>query len=149
MRFGCSDAATVASARTFVGLVGTTSVLGNADPSSNTNIIGVGTDSGDTTLSIMSNDGTGTATKVALGANFPDHTLSTDVYDLVLFAPPNTSSVNWQITRLNTGDTASGTITADLPAGTQLLAPQFWRNSGPTALAVGIDFVGGYFERGM
>lgn len=147
IRFGCSDAATVADARSFAGLVSTTSALGNVNPSSNTNIIGVGTDSTDTTLSIIHNDGAGTATKVALGANFPDHTLSVDMYELALFAAPNASEVGWQVTRLNTGDVATGTITTDLPSSTTLLAPQVWRNNGTTALAVGIDLVGGYFER--
>lgn len=147
MRFGCSDAATVADARSFVGLASTISALTNTNPSANTNIIGVGTDSGESTLSIMHNDGSGTATKVALGANFPDHTLSMDMYELVLFAAPNASEVGWQVTRLNTGDVATGTITTDLPASTTLLAPQIWRNNGTTALAVGVDLVGGYFER--
>lgn len=147
IRFGCSDAATVADARTFVGMTGATTAIGNVNPSTLTNIIGVGTDSGESTLSIMHNDGSGTATKISLGANFPDHTLSTDLYELALFCAPNGSEVGYQVTRLNTGDVASGTITTDLPANTQLLAPQGWRNNGTTALAVGVDLINAYFEK--
>ncbi len=143
-RWGCSDAATVAGARTFVGMSATT--VGAVDPSSTVNIIGVGTDAADSTLVIMHNDGSGTATRIALGANFPDHTLSADAYELVLFCAPNTSTVGYQVTRLNTGDTASGTISTDLPSSTTLLGPQVMRNNGATALAVGIDLISFYIE---
>lgn len=144
-RFGCSDAATVAGARSFYGLqsLGTS---GNVDPSTFVNSIGIGTDAGDATFSIMHNDASGSATKVALGANFPDHTLSVDMYELAIFAPPNASYVNWEVTRLNTGHTASGQITTDLPASTQSLMPHFFRNNGATALAVAFDFCNLYIE---
>lgn len=144
-RFGCSDAATVAGARSFYGLQATANTA-NVDPSSFVNIIGMGTDSGDLNFSIMFNDATGTATKIDLGTNFPDHTLSVDMYELALFAPPNASYVNWEVTRLNTGHTASGQITTDLPAATQALQPHFFRNNGPTALAVAFDFCSLYIE---
>lgn len=143
-RFGCSDAATVAGARTFVGLAAAS--VGAVDPSSAANIIGVGTDAGDANLSIMHNDASGTATKVALGANFPDHTLSADAYELALFCPPNASTVTWEITRLGTAFSDRGTISTDLPAATALLGPQVMRNNGATALAVGIDLVSLYIE---
>lgn len=146
IRFGSGDSATVADARSFVGLVGVTTLLGNADPSSNTNIIGVGTDSTETTMSIMHNDGSGVATKVSLGANFPDHTIDTDLYELALFSAPNSGTVGYEVTRLNTGDVARGTITTDLPSTTQLMAIQHWRNNGPTALAVRAELVSAYIE---
>jgi len=144
IRWGCSDAATVSGARTFVGLSAAT--VGSIDPSTAVSMIGVGTDAADSTLVVMHNDGSGTATRIALGANFPDHTLSADAYELVLFCAPNTSTVGYQVTRLNTGDVASGTISTDLPASTTLLGPQLMRNNGATALAVGIDLVSLYIE---
>lgn len=145
-RWACSDAATVASARSFIGFTGVTTKIGNVDPSSLTNIIGVGTDSTDSNLQIMHNDTVGAATKIDLGVNFPDHTLSVDVYELALFSAPGSTSVGWQVTRLNTGHIAAGSITTDLPIDTKLLAPQFWRNNGPTALAVEQDIIGLYIE---
>lgn len=145
-RFGCSDQAAVAGARSFVGFTGVTTKITNVDPSSVINIIGVGTDSGDTNLQIMHNDGSGIATKVDLGPNFPDHTLSADAYELALFSAPGSIEVGWQVTRLNTGHVVSGVINSNLPTDTKLLAPQFWRNNGPTALAVEIDIVGLYIE---
>lgn len=143
-RWGCSDAATVAGARTFVGICPT--AFSNVEPSSLVSMIGVGTDAADTNLQIMHNDGSGTATKVDLGANFPDHTLSVDAYELVLFCAPSASTVDWIVTRLNTGDVASGTISTNLPASTTMMSPQFGRNNNTTALAVGIDMIGMYSE---
>lgn len=145
-RFGISDAATVANSRFFVGLIGSGAVIGNVNPSTLTNFFGVGCDNGATSMSMMWNDGAGAATTSALGANFPSQTLSADVYELTMFSAPNSGVVGWRVERLNTGDVASGTISSDLPAGNQLLAPQIWRNNGATALAVGIDLVGLYIE---
>jgi hypothetical protein len=145
-RFGVSDAAAVSDARLFCGLVGTTAALGNVNPSTQLNIIGVGADSGESTLSMMSNDASGTATKVALGANFPANTLSTDLYELALFSAPCGSTVYYRVERLNTGDVATGSLTTDLPAAGQLLSLQLWRNNGTTALAVAVDLVSMYIE---
>lgn len=145
-RFGISDAAAVPDARLFVGLHSATAVIGSVNPSTLTNIIGVGTDNGQTTLRILTNDASGTATAVDLGANFPANTLSTDLYELVLFCPPNASGVGYRVERLNTGHVAEGTLATDLPASTTLLSPQVWRNNGASALAVGIDVVSQYLE---
>jgi hypothetical protein len=145
-RSGCSDAATVTGARSFVGMVSITTQIGNVNPSTLTSMIGLGSDAGDTNLFIMHNDGSGTATRIDLGANFPDHTLSTDMYELALFTAPNSGVVGYEVTRLNTGHVASGTITTDLPPTNTLLTPQLWRNNGATALAVAIDIVQFYIE---
>lgn len=145
-RWGCSDAATVSGARSLVGMVSITTQIGNVNPSTLTNFVGVGTDAGDTNYSIMTNDGSGTATKTSLGANFPDHTLSTDLYELVLFSAANSGTIQYEMTRLNTGDVATGSITTDIPSTTTLLTPQIWRNNGATALAVAQDVVQFYIE---
>jgi len=56
VRFGLSSASTVANQRSFVGLIASTVALGNVEPSSNTNIIGFGVDSIDSTWSFMHNN---------------------------------------------------------------------------------------------
>jgi hypothetical protein len=145
-RFGASDAATVAGARQFVGFSTATGAPTNVDPSSLANIIGVGHDTGDSNLFIMHNDSSGTATRVALGVNFPANTLSVDLYELALFAAPNGSTVGYRVERLNTGNVATGTIATDLPTNTTLLAIQMWRSNNATALAVGLDLVSLYIE---
>lgn len=139
-RFGCSDAAAVAQARTFVGLVNTTTVIGNVNPSTLINCIGVGSDSGDTNLSLIFNDAIGTASKIPLGASFPANGLSAQVYQVVFYSPPGQTYVDFYCLREDTGTRTNTRISSDLP--TVLLAPQFWRNNGTTALAVGIDVMG-------
>jgi hypothetical protein len=144
--FGIADAAAVADARMFVGVSGSTAAIGNVNPSTLANIVGIGADNGQTTLRIMHNDGAGTATAIDLGANFPANTLSTDCYELTLHAPPNGSSVEYIVKRVNTGHEARGAISTDLPSSTTFLSPQIWRNNGATALAVGIDVGMQYVE---
>lgn len=145
-RFGISDASAVATGRLFIGLTSTTGAIGNVNPSTLLNIIGVGADDNDTNLQIMRNDGSGTATKIDLGSNFPANTRNTDMYEIVLFSPPNGSAVYYQITNLTTGATSEGTLSSDIPTSTQLLAVQAWRGNGATALAVGLDLVNIYIE---
>jgi hypothetical protein len=144
-RFGISDATLVAGARLFVGLTSSTGVLGNADPSTFTNIIGVGLDAADTTLQIMHNDAGGSAVKIDLGASFPESTV-TDFYELSLYCPPNGIEVSYQVINLSTNASASGVIISNLPISTQLLAWQIWRHNVATGLAVGIDVASVYIE---
>jgi len=146
LRFGISDAATVAGARMFAGMCGVTTALTSAEPSTFTNIIGMGYDSSQTSFRILYNDASGTASSVDLGSNFPTQTLSTDLYELVLYCKPYESYVYYRVERLNTGHVATGTLSTDIPANTQLLAPQLWRNNGATALAIGVDLVNLYIE---
>jgi hypothetical protein len=144
-RFGISDATLVAGARLFVGMTSSIAVLGNADPSTLTNIIGVGLDAADTTLQIIHNDGAGAATKINLGASFPEST-NTDFYELSLYCPPNGIEVDYQVVNLSTGASTTGSIISNLPLNTQLLAWQIWRHNATTGLAVGIDIASVYLE---
>lgn len=146
IRFAPSDAATVAGARGFVGLWSTTTAPTNVDPSTLTNIIGVGSDAAEANLSIMHNDAAGTATKIALGAGFPARTLSADAYELILFCGPSEATVRYRIENLVSSVSTSGTISTDLPASTTLLGIQGWTNNGATNLAVGIDLINCYVE---
>lgn len=146
LRFGISDASAVANGRMFCGLTSTTAVIGNVNPSSLTNIIGIGNDSGEANLQIMRNDGSGTATKIDLGANFPANTRSTDMFEFVIYCNPSGSAIQWGVLNLVTGAISTGFFSDDIPANTQLLALQLWRNNGSTALAVGLDIMSAYIE---
>ena len=152
IRFGCSDAATVAGARQFVGISSNTAAATNVEPSTLTNSVGVGHGAADTNLKIFFG-GSAAQTPIDLGANFPANTLSVDAYELALFnASGNGTQVGYQVTRLNTGDVASGVLTAataglQLPLNTTLLTyTQTWRSNNATALAVGLDVFGDYIE---
>ena len=144
-RFGISDAALV-SGNMLVGL----SVRSNSTtgaPSALANVIGFGCDSTDTVMQLYAS-GSVAQTRTSLGANFPANTVSTDWYEAILFAAPNDTQVTYQLTRLNTGDVASGTIStaANLPATTTWMTPVIWRNNAGVASAVAVDIGGCYLE---
>lgn len=137
--FSTADAANKAS---FVGMTSTTGALGGSTtPSNLTNIIGFGHDAGQTTLRFLYNDGSGTASSVDLGANFPSNTTDTDMYDVRIYAPSNSSNVYYWIKNIVSGNVASGVVSTNLPSQTQLLATQLWVSNGASAVSVGIDIV--------
>lgn len=146
-RFGCSDAATVAGARTMVGLVSNGAAI-TVEPTTAANCVFVGTSTNDANFSVFHNDGTGAANKIPLGADFPDHTLGTDVYEFAVFCAPNSDRIEWEFTRLNRPDItpATGVITTELPVNTTLMFPYVQRTNNETLLSVGMDIVGLYFE---
>lgn len=149
-RFGCSDTATVAGARQFVGVSNSIAAPTNVEPSTLTNVIGVGHGASDTNLKIFYG-GSAAQTPIDLGANFPANTLSTDLYDLTLYAPSDTTgTVHYRVERVNTGHVATGTLSGAatvLPAATTALTIlQAWRTNNATALAVGLDFSHVYCE---
>ncbi len=150
-RFGVSDASVLTSARQFVGLCNSTSAPTNVEPSTLTNCIGVGKNAADTNLRIFYG-GSSAQTPIDLGVNFPINTRNTDMYELILFAPTNVNNqVHYRVTRLNTGDIASGTLTAgtpgtQLPASSTLLSHRVWRSNNASAVAVGIDVASIYIE---
>ncbi len=143
-RFGISDAAAVADAAAFCGL--SNPFISNVSPEGLLNIVGLAHKTGQTTWRIMHNDGSGAATEIDLGANFPCDTRSTDLYDVRFYCPPNGSSIFYRVERLNTGDVATGELTTDLPTNTSFLCAHIYRRNGATALAVGIDFCSLYIE---
>lgn len=121
-----SDTAFGSGCRQFYGMQGGTTDLAYSDSilvSSLINCIGVGSDSADTNLQVFHNDGTGTATKIDLGANFPANRTAgsalTTVYSIELFNAPNSSSVLYRVVNKETGNSVQGTVSTNLPLGTQ------------------------------
>lgn len=148
LRCGCADPATVAGARQFLG-VGPNGTPTNVEPNTLINCIGVGHGAADTTLSIYFG-GTAAQTPIALGANFPANTLSTDIYELTLYSPSDaTGIVYYRVERVNTGDVATGTLSggaAVLPTSSVVLTLSAWRCNNATALACALDFMSVYFH---
>lgn len=143
-RFAVSDAVLVAGARAFVGMRSTTTAPSDADPSTFTNIIGVGHDAADVNWQVMHNDASGTATKVDTGVPVNN----TSLLDLVLFSPPLSSSVFVRFDDHSAGVTFEVELTSDLPADSQLLTTMnAFRGNGPAgAAAVALDLVSHYVE---
>lgn len=56
-----------------------------------------------------------------------------------MFSPRGaTQTVNWLVTDMVSGATASGTTTTDLPGTTTLLAPRGWISVGGTSSVTGL-----------
>lgn len=146
-RWGPATGVSNTSMRAFAGLQASVAAPTDVQPSSLLNMIGMGWDAADAQVQMMTNDGTGTATKVALGASFPVPTVDrTSVYEIALFCPPNGSDVKWQVTDLVSDAEASGTITTDLPAATTMLTPNSYMSVGGASAVVGFAHMGTYVE---
>lgn len=151
IRFGISDAAIVATARTFIGISSNIAAATNVEPSTLLNSVGVGHGAADTNFKIFYGGSTA-QTPIDLGANFPSNTSNTDVYELSLFSSPSEDNIiHWEFRRLNTGHVASGTIVGNggiiLPANSTLLTyAQNWRSNNATAAAVALDIMSDYIE---
>ncbi len=139
-------ATTSATHRGFCGL--RTGTPSDANPSGLTNIVGMGWDSADANIKFMHNDGSGTATKIDLGAGFPRPTTDRgDVYELIMFSPPGTTqSVGYLVRNLLTGAEASGVVTINLPATTQALGWGCHISVGGTSSIIGAAVMGVYVE---
>jgi hypothetical protein len=149
IRFGISDAVIQTVARMFVGVAGSSAAPTNVEPSTLTNVIGVGKGAADNNLKLFYG-GSAAQAPIDLGANFPANTTNTDVYELALFAPPG-GNINYEVTRVNTGHKATGTLLSAggvaLPAPATLLTySQNWRCNNTAAVAVGLDIMSDYIE---
>jgi hypothetical protein len=136
------DASFVTGAKQFHGLLPTStlSTINNlVDVSSLVNFIGVGSDASDLNLQIFYNDASGVASQIDLGSDFPaNRTVGASLnafYFFDLYNEPNTTEVKYRITNRETGITAQGTLSTDLPDVTTLLACQSIRTNGASALA--------------
>jgi hypothetical protein len=149
MTFGFSIAIS-ATQRAFIGIRQSIAAPANAEPSTLTNCCGVGRGAADTNLSIFYG-GTFAQAPIPLGANFPANTINTDWYELILFSPANvTGVINYQVTRLNTGDVATGQlsgIATVIPPANLLLTPiNSYVTNNATAVSVGLDHGPIYIE---
>lgn len=137
---GPSTGVTNASHRFFMGMLGAAAAPTDVNPSTFLRMLGIGYDAADTQLQFMTNDATGAATKVALGASFPKP--NTDrgfTYRLELYSPPGTTqSVAYRVTYLETGAVATGVVTTGLPATSDLLQPYTYISVGGVSSVVGL-----------
>jgi hypothetical protein len=143
--FAITDGTAVTGARFFAGMAGTASALTNAEPTALTNCIGVAQIAADTNMRLIWNDGSGTASSIDLGANFP--MTDGNIYEFGFVWQPGATTVQWSVYKVN-GDVAgaaentffaSGELTADLPALTQGLAPHVFRTNNAQTAAVAFD----------
>lgn len=146
-RFGrATGNAANATLRGFTGFVGTTAAPSDADPSAQTNIIGVGCDAADTNYQIMHNDGSGAATKIDTG--FPKAVAdATEAYELQLYAPTGRGGqVDYLFKRLSDGASVSGSITTNLPTDTTMLGLRGFYSVGGTSSVIGYALMNLFVE---
>lgn len=150
-RWGISDDVFISGCKGFVGVSADIAAPTNVEPSTLVNVIGVGYGSSDNNL-FLYYGGTTAQTPINLGSNFPVNTTNVDVYELALFAPPSSSDVYYEVTRINTGHVAAGLISntvpgVTLPSSNLLLSYMVaWRSNGTSTLAAGIDLMSDYIE---
>lgn len=133
--------------QTFVGLTASTGALAG-DPSALVNILGMGYDAADANTGnwfFMRNDGTGTATKVDLGSSCVRNT--THGYDLIMFAAPNSTTVNVRVTNIHDGSVCLDTsYSSDVPAVNTGLAFKAEVRNGAQAAAANLEVAKVYIE---
>lgn len=117
--FNMSDTAYGVDCQQFYGMASSTADLAYGGASlvqlsTLTNLIGVGSEAGDTNLQIFYNDATGTCGKVNLGASFPANrtagAISTTIYSVTLYNPPASETVMYEVINRETGAIARGII---------------------------------------
>lgn len=123
----------------FCGLWSTATDMGNVDPSTLTNIIGFGIDSGQTTVRFINNDGAGTATMTDLGANFPAATAGV-YYEARIYCAPNGSTIYYSLERLESAQFIEGSVSSDIPGTTTAMAYQLHQCTRTSSTAGKMSF---------
>lgn len=139
-------------AQCFVGLCASTGALAATAGavSALVNMIGVGYDTTDASTGnwqLFRNDGTGTATKVDLGATNAARN-TTHGYDLIIFCPPGAATeIFVRIVNLHNGATVLDTsYTTDIPAVNTGMAFKAEVNNGAVAAAANLEVAKVYIE---
>ena len=135
------------NARQFCGLAASGSLINissTVSVESQTSIIGMGSDVGDTNLQIFHNDIGGTCTKIDLGSNFPANksgaVANGEAYQLELYNEFPNFSIKYRVRKLSDGTEVSGIITNNVPAAVDL-GSQIIRTSGSSSTNVSIDVI--------
>ncbi len=142
LRFGCSTGVSTATTRCFAGLRTDGNSASDVNPSSITNIVAFGWDSGDANCQII-HRGAGAATKIDLGSSFARPSVdNTDVFEVTLYSPPGTTQlVYYEVKRLNTGAVANGVISTNLPSTSAFGSPHIYYSVGGTSSVIGLSIM--------
>ena len=142
-RFKISDPADVTGARMFLGCRDDATALTNVDPGTLTNVVGIGHNSGETTLRVYGGDGTA-GTPVDLGANFSALGSFAGFYDFSITGL-GANGVFWRAVAWDDAVSsaplavASGAFGRNPAVTAALTALTAFRSNNVTALAVALD----------
>lgn len=143
-RFAPATGVTVATRRLFAGLRSSTAAATDVQPSSLTNIIGVGYDAADTTFFVMHNAAS-TTTKVNTSITRPAADRAS-AYSVMIFRPPNSANCYVRLQDEVAGTSFETTITTNLPANTTFLNEYGYVSVGGTSSVVGMALFGLYTD---
>jgi hypothetical protein len=139
--FGCASGMSNLSKRLFCGMRAG-SATSDVSPTTLTDIIGVGFDSGDSNFSFIHNDSSGTATKVDLGVNFPVPTVdAVNAYSVLLFSYPNGDDIYYEFKDIVNGNTISGSVNTDIPSQSTALLSYLYASVGGVSSVIGVSFM--------
>lgn len=148
-RFGYATGTADTNLRSFVGFRTSTTAPTDVNPSTLTNIFGIGFDSTDTNFQVIIN-GAGTATKIDTGVAVPVSGDRTQMYEISLSIPSGDAATSWAtggveqigwfIRSLHSYSFASGFVGAGTATSypTGLLNTYGYVSAGGTSSAVGI-----------
>jgi hypothetical protein len=139
-KFGASTGATNSNVRYSMGVFTAGFIVTNVDPTTFINCAAFARIDGNTNWQFIHNDATGTATAIDLGASFPANTVSTDMYYAVIETVG--ANIKYTLTRLNTGDTTTGTVSSNLVAVSTLLGLCAGCSNNANAAICALDFAG-------
>jgi hypothetical protein len=115
-------------------------IVTNVDPTTFINCAAFARIDGNTNWQFIHNDNSGTAIAIDLGSSFPANTVSTDMYYGVIETVE--ANIKYTLTRLNTGDTVTGTASTNLVAASTLLAMSAGCSNNANAAICALDFGG-------
>lgn len=145
-RFGPATGVATTTNRCFVGMTTSTGAPTDVEPSTLTNMFGVGWDAADANIQFFNNDGSGTATKTSLGIAVPTAD-RTSVYELAMFCAPNSTTVYYTFKDLaEGGSSVSGNVSSDIPAVNTLFSARGWISVGGTSSVIGMALKSLYIE---
>ena len=109
------------------------------------NVIGIGFDASLHSNYQLMHGGGGALTYVDLGPNFPINNPSA-IIDVDFRCPPNGAAISYQVRDRNSGLSAAGTLTSNLPTGSSVMALRSFITNGGTAAAVSYDLLPVYYS---
>lgn len=145
-RFGPTTGSGINTTRRgFCGFSSSTTAPTNIDPSTLPHVLGVGCDTLDEHYHIMHRTGNLSVIKINTGIT-KSAADNSEVYELAMFCAPGSDNVQFEFTRLTTGESFRHTANTNLPSPAALLAPRVYYSVGIASGVIGTAIMSMYIE---
>ncbi|HUD05371.1 MAG TPA: hypothetical protein VMR18_00405 [Candidatus Saccharimonadales bacterium] len=130
----------------FVGLADSVATPTSVDPTTNTTPgkLGLAIDASTGDWNWINNVTGSAPTVTSLGSSFPVN--NTDLYELMIYCPPDGSTITYRLTDESSGAQVTNSITTNIPGATTFLAPDFYISNHATAAAAILSFNSWYLQ---